>query len=187
MITAHSHVETAKSEDFPKITKLINTSLGQGFIEDDDLENIVRQGVCYVAKDENNILAVATASIAHKASDVFPTDQEYLWDDLGLEAPVGFLRSLAFADHAYHEDLAARLVRRRVRFLKRHGVKTMLTLAWTADDLFVPNQKQLESSGFRQSRTINHFWTKQTRETKRTCPQCGPHCQCPVTVFLKID
>lgn len=181
-------VKHGQNLDLVRVQRLFNEAFGHGYISLGTLQAKVR--------DPNPASAVFTATVADTivgAATCGPVTEtfhqqlvDHLPDVFGSLDHAGWLQSSAVDPAWQRKGIGSLLLDRRLRLLRQNGCKSAVAVVWNYQQ---PSGSAglLQTVGFQPQGTIPGYWRQDSILRGYSCPNCGPVCECPATIFLNPD
>lgn len=171
-----TRITKADNNIVPEVAKLLNNSLGSGYVSPAHLQFMIIRGdlVCVMVKD-NKLIGAATAYVMNdwQVQDII--NAWGIWYDAAIE-----FKSSAILPEYRGQGYGKMLNCYRLGWASQQNIEFGIALSWRSGQ---NESKHVWSSlGARDMGTIERYWNNVVDE-QHPCLRCGPVCNCAATLM----
>jgi GNAT superfamily N-acetyltransferase len=134
-----------------------------------------------LAEQGNKLVGVGIAKLITSLNG---TDYQVFANHLPIiRPPVGVMELAAVHEQARHQGVGARLIERRLQWMREAGAQMAVCSALVHPDQSVPARTPLLRNGFEHLIDIPEFWLGESLREQYQCERCGNPCHCTASLY----
>jgi ribosomal protein S18 acetylase RimI-like enzyme len=177
---------TQKQEKYlPEIENLFKRSLGEGFLTQKTLKDMIRSHSAKIlgAFVQGEIVGIQTLHILTKKEVEELKNKCFTAGNLSKYPIIGRLTSLAVKETFRKQGIGNLLIKEGLKELRNEGCQYCISTAWDSG-VEASSSNLLEKNGFRLCGISKTHWTADSLKKGYSCSKCGPPpCHCSALLY----
>jgi ribosomal protein S18 acetylase RimI-like enzyme len=179
----------ATKEHITQIVALGNVELGEGFLNYQEMSNMLNDNetyLCKVAIEGKRVIGFCLCkTVSHDdLSEYLHVDEEAMPDFVRYADKVGVIKTIAVSNDFQKRGVGYTLTLASYNELSKRDVQAVASIAWKRGTR-INAHGVLSAAGLRPHKIIPDYWKNDSITQKFKCPNCGePPCNCSAVLYF---